>query len=368
MRDTSEREKKITQTGILGILANVALAVGKAIVGLIAGALSIVLDAINNLSDAISSVITIIGVKLSKKKPTKKHPYGFGRIEYFSAIMISAIILATGVTSLYESIMKIITPSDVDFSYVTIIVVSSAIVVKIALGLFTRKRGKVHNSTSLVASGTDALMDSIVSSATLISIGVSLIFKVNIDGYIGCLIAVVIIKAGIEMLLEALSNVMGRRPDSAITQAIKTCVNSIDGVNGTYDLVLHNYGPDAAIGSLHVEIDSSLTAEEIHKLSMKIQSAVMENFHVMVTVGIYAIDPKESEKYEKIQEIIKTFDGALGFHGLFVDRNSKFMNFDVLVDFTVLDKKKFKESVIDKVKDIYPEYNININLDVNYSD
>lgn len=368
MREVSEREKKITQTGVIGILANIALATGKAIVGLIAGAVSIILDAINNLSDAISSIVTIVGIKLSKKKPTEKHPFGFGRIEYFSSIIISAIILATGVTSCYEAIQRIIHKEDVDFSYVTLIIVFSAIIVKVILGLFTKSRGKKYNSDSLVASGTDALMDALISVATLISIGVYMIWKVNIDGWIGVLISIFIIKAGIEMLLEAVSSVMGKRPDAGITKAIKASVNSIPGVLGTYDLVLHNYGPEFAIGSLHVEIDSYLTAEDIHRLTMTIQSKIMEEFHVMMTVGIYAVDSKDKEKQEDIKKIIESFDGALGFHGLFVDDDKKTMSFDVLIDFTIRDKKKFIEEVISKVNEKYEGYTISINLDTNYSD
>lgn len=368
MREVSIREKKITETGIIGILANVLLAVGKAIVGLIAGAVSVIFDAINNLSDAISSIITIIGVKLSKKKPTKKHPYGFGRIEYFSTIIIAAIILATGATACYEAIQKIIHPEDVEFTWVTAVVVGSAIVVKIALGLFTRARGKKYNSESLVASGTDALMDSIISVATLVSIGVFLIWNVNIDGWIGVLISIFIIKAGLEALFEGISHVMGKRPDAAITLAIKKSVNEIPGVLGTYDLLLHNYGPENAIGSLHVEIDSNLTAEEIHKLTMQIQMKLMEEFHIMMTVGIYAVNKKDKEKYEKIREIIKSYPGTLGFHGLFADDDMKNMSFDILVDFTIKDKKSFIDEVTSKVKEEYPDYNVYINLDMNYSD
>ena len=368
MNDLKEREKKLTQTGITGILANIGLATGKAIVGLIAGAVSVVLDAINNLSDAISSVITIIGSKLSKKKPTEKQPYGFGRIEYFSTIIIAAIILATGVASCYEAVEKIIHPIDIEFSWVTAVVVGSAIVVKIALGLFTRRRGKKYNSESLVASGTDALMDSFISIATLISIGVSLIWQVNIDGWIGALISLFIVKAGIEMLLEAVSHVMGARPDAAITKAIKRDVNSIKGVRGAYDLVLHNYGPDQAMGSIHVEIDSRMNAEEIHILSMQIQSLIIERYHVLLTVGIYAIDDNETDKYEQIQGIVKSFEGALGCHGFFIDHEKKFISFDVLVDFTVTDKGKFITNIENKTKEIFEGYNVSINLDLNYSD
>ena len=195
-----------------------------------------------------------------------------------------------------------------------------------------------------------------------------MIWQVNIDGWIGALISLFIIKAGIEMLLEAVSHVMGARPDAAITKAIKRDVNSIKGVRGAYDLVLHNYGPDQAMGSSHVEIDSSMSAEEIHILSMQIQSLIIERYHVLLTVGIYAIDDNETDKYEQIQGVVKSFEGALGCHGFFIDHQKKFISFDVLVDFTVADKGKFITNIENKTKEIFEGYNVSIHLDLNYSD
>ena len=362
------RSKKITQTGIIGIITNILLVIGKAIVGIIAGSVSVILDAVNNLSDAVSSIITVIGIKLARKKPTNKHPFGFGRVEYFSAIIIAAIILATGITSIVESIEKIITPTETSFTIVSAIIIGSAIIVKIVLGLYTRKMGKKYNSDSLVASGVDAIMDSIVSTATLIGIIITLVFDINIDGWIGAAISLLIIKAGLEMLIGSISDVMGARPDSAITLAIKEEVSKIDGVEGAYDLVLHNYGPDRAIGSIHIEISSDIEADRIHIMTMQIQHIIMEKFHVVLTVGIYAIDAKENDNYDKIRQIVKEYDGALGCHGFFIDREKKFISFDVLVDFTVKDKIAFVENIAKRVSEIFPEYKTYITLDLNYSD
>jgi divalent metal cation (Fe/Co/Zn/Cd) transporter len=264
--------------------------------------------------------------------------------------------------------MKIIHPTEVDFSWVTMVVVGSAIVVKIILGLFTRGRGKKYNSDSLVASGTDAMMDSIISLATLIGIGIYFIWDLNLDGYIGALISVFIIKAGLEMMFEAIGDVIGKRPDSAITLAIKEDIAKISPVMSAVDLVLHNYGPDQAIGSIHVEIPSSLSADDIHRLTMEIQKTIVEKYHVMLTVGIYAIDMEQKEAYNTIKDIVFAFPGVIGFHGLFIDTETKNMSFDAVVDFTVKDKKKFVEDVINKVKEAYPEYSIYVNLDLNYSD
>ena len=363
-----EREKNITKTSAIGILANVLLSGLKAVVGLLAGAVSVILDAINNLSDAISSVVTIIGIKLSKKKPNQKHPYGYGRIEYFTALIISLIIIATGASSFIEAIKKIITPDEIDFKWYSAVIIGSAIVVKILLGLYTRHQGKKYNSDALVASGTDALMDSIVSVATLIGIGVSLIWKVNIDGYIGCIIACFILKAGIEILLDSISNVMGARPDSEITKSIKNDIKSIDGVTGAYDLILHNYGPDRAIGSVHIEISSSLSASDIHLLTMKIQKLIMEKYHIILTVGLYAIDEKYRDVYNNIERIVKETKGTLGCHGFFVNDKEKYISFDCVIDFTVLDKQLFIDDMTKKIKELYNDYIVYINLDLNYSD
>lgn len=362
------RAKKITQTGFVGIATNVLLVIGKAIVGFIAGSVSVILDAFNNLTDAISSIITIIGIKLAKRKPTAKHPYGFGRVEYFSAIIIAAIILGTGITSMVESIQKIITPTETSFTVASAVIIGVAIVVKIILGLYTRAMGKKYNSDSLVASGVDAIMDSIVSAATLGGIIANLIWNVNIDGWIGAIISIMIIKAGLEMLLESISDILGARPEAEITKAIKADVCSIEGVDGAYDLILHNYGPDRAIGSVHVEISSNLNAEQIHSMTMRIQNLIMEKYHVVMTVGIYAVDAKEDKNYEIIRNIVKGFDGALGCHGFFINHEEKFLSFDVLVDFTVKDKPLFIKEITEKVLAEFPRYRIYINLDQNYSD
>ena len=179
------RSKKIIQTSIIGIITNLGLVAVKAVVGLFANSISIIMDAINNLSDALSSVITIVGTKLSQKKPDAKHPYGHGRVEYITSLIISIIILIAGSVAIVESVLNIIKPAEVNFSIYSVILIGIAVLVKIALGLFFRYRGKKLNSEALKGSGLDALFDALLSLATLVSIVVFLIWKVNIEGYIG---------------------------------------------------------------------------------------------------------------------------------------------------------------------------------------
>ncbi|MCR5786039.1 MAG: cation diffusion facilitator family transporter [Eubacterium sp.] len=362
-----QRQKQITKTSIIGIIANVVLAVFKITVGTISGSIAIVLDAVNSLTDAVSSVVTIIGVKLASRKPDTNHPFGYGRIEYFSAIIIAGIVLSAGVTSFVESFQKVIHPELPDYTSVTIIVVIAAVLVKIVLGKYVKAQGVKYNSDSLIASGQDASFDAILSASTLLGAVFSLLFNISIDGIIGVVIAGFIIKAGIEMLLEPINSVIGTRPDSAVTIAMKKSIKEVDGVKGAYDLVIHNYGPNAALGSVHVEVDATLTADEIHHLTANIQSKILNEFQVFLTVGIYAVDDTRGEN-TIISDICMTHEGIIGVHGIHIDDDEKFVSFDIVLDFSVKDKNELVKVLIKEIKEkIFSDFIIQINIDTNYS-
>lgn len=365
------REKAITQTSIVGIIANVFLAAFKAGAGLIAGSIAIVLDAVNNLTDAMSSIITIVGIKLAKKHPDDKHPFGYGRMEYFSTILIALLIFTAGVTSIIESGKKIFHPELPDYRIVTIIIVIASVITKLLLGRYVSKQGKKYNSDALVASGADASFDAIISASTLIGAVVTYIFHISIDGYIGALISVFIIKAGIEMFLEAIGDVLGNRPDSEVSKEIKKAIAEIDGVYGAYDLVLHNYGPDKAIGTVHIEINGEMSAVDIHKLTKLIQKKIIDAYHIFLTVGIYAVDQINSEKVSmrtEINTICKAHEGVVNTHGYYIDLDEKIISFDVGVDFTVLDRVSFAQMIQNEVEEKYSGFSVYVNLDTYYSD
>lgn len=365
------REKAITRTSVIGITTNIFLVAFKAGVGLLAGAIAIVLDAVNNLTDALSSIITIIGIKLAKKHPDNKHPFGYGRIEYFSTILISLMILGAGVTSIIESVKKIINPTIPDYKAVTIIIIVVSVITKLMLGRYVSHQGKKYNSDALQASGADASFDAIISVATLVGAIVTLIFDISVDGYIGAIISVFIIKAGIEMLLSAISDVLGNRPDSEISQNIKKTIAGFNGVNGAFDLILHNYGPDKAIGSVHVEIDGEMSAVEIHKLTKQIQKKIMEQFHIFLTVGIYAVDHQDIEKVsirENINGLCKSKSGVINTHGYYIDLEEKIISFDVGIDFTISEHSVFNNELTQMIENEYPGFRVIINLDTYYSD
>ena len=368
MNDSKIREQQITRTSIIGVVTNVLLAAFKAGVGLLSNSIAIVLDAVNNLTDALSSVITILGVKLAKRRPDDKHPFGYGRIEYFSAVIIAAIVLAAGATSLIESVKKIIRPETPDYSAVTLLIVAVAVVVKLVLGRYVKSQGEKYNSEALIASGSDASFDAIISASTLVGALINMLFKLNLDGIIGAVISVFILKAGVEMLMDSISDIMGARPDSEITRQIRACVEAVPGVRGAYDLILHNYGPDTAIGSIHVEVPADADGRSLHKLTLKIQNEVLQKFHVFLTVGFYAVETARQADFDKINAVARAHPGVLGTHGVYFDDENKTLSFDALVDFTVRDKAALCKAIQDELSPAFPGYKIIVNFDTNYTD
>ena len=371
MNEKQLREKQITRTSVIGIIVNVCLVAFKATVGLISGSIAIVLDAVNNLTDAVSSVVTIAGVKLAQRKPDDEHPFGHGRLEYFSAIIVACIIVATGVTSLIESVKKILAPEAPEYSVITLVIIVVAIAAKFLLGRFVKAQGEKYNSEALIASGADASFDSIISAATLICALVFILFRFNLDGIVGAVIACFIIKAGAEMFIESVGSVMGARPDSELTLGIKNLVKSIPGVHGAYDLVLNDYGPSFAIGSIHVEVDDTLSAKDLHKLTKNIQLAVRQQYSVILTVGFYAhntTDPVKEAMEDEVRAIVLSHEGAIGMHAFYADDEMQLISFDITVDFKARDRGAMTQDVINAIKARYPGYKISINLDANYSD
>ena len=368
MDQSKIREQQITRTSLIGIAANLFLAAFKASVGLLSHSIAIVLDAVNNLTDAMSSVITILGVKLARRRPDEKHPFGYGRIEYFSAVVIAAIVLAAGATSLIESVKKIFAPETPDYRFVTLLIVAVAVVVKLLLGRYVKGQGEKYNSEALIASGSDASFDAIISASTLVGALISLLLHVNLDGILGAVISLFILKAGVEMLLDSMGDIMGRRPDSTITREIRETVNAIPGVLGSYDLILHNYGPDSAIGSIHVEVPDTSDGRGLHELTRSIQAAVLEKFRVFLTVGFYAVDTARKEEQRLIYDAACRHPGVLGTHGVYFDEARHLLSFDVLVDFTVKDKAGLCAALKEELAPHFPDYGILINCDTNYTD
>ena len=365
------RSKKIIRTSIIGILTNLGLVTIKAIVGIFANSISIIMDAINNLSDALSSVITIVGTKLSQKKPDAKHPYGHGRIEYLTSLIISIIILIAGSAAIVESIISIIEGHEPTFEIWSFILIAIAVVVKILLGIYFRHMGKKLNSEALKGSGIDALFDALLSFATLISIVVALIWKVNIEGYIGVIIGLFMIKSGIDVLRTSVSSIVGERMSKETSEAIKKLVCEYKEVKGAYDLIVNSYGPERGIGSIHIEVDDTLTAKEIHPLTRKIATQVYQEFGIIMTIGIYASNSSNSE-IAKIRDAIKkevlSHPTIKQMHGFYCDQETKTISFDVIVDFADKNAQALIKTIHDSIANQFPDYHFYIVEDKDISD
>lgn len=366
------REKTIVKTSIIGIITNVFLAGFKAVIGLLSNSIAIVMDAVNNISDAGSSIITIIGTKLAGREPDKKHPFGYGRIEYLSAMIISVIILYAGVTSLVESIKKIINPDTPDYSTVSLIIVGVAVVVKIVLGRYVKSVGKKVNSASLVNSGEDATLDSVISASTLLAAIIFMITDVSLEAWLGAVISLVIIKSGIEMLKDTVSQILGERNDPDLTNSIKETVREFPDVQGAYDLVLNNYGPDTWNGSIHIEVPDTYTASQLDKLIRKIQETVYLKYRVVLTaIGVYSVNTKDTEIMEaekSIREIVLTHQHVLQMHGFYMDKEEKSMRFDIVVSFNAGDRRAVYQAVTADVQKAFPDYKVQLSMDTDFSE
>ncbi len=361
-----DRSQKIIRTSIIGIIANVLLAAFKAAVGILASSVAIVMDAVNNLSDALSSVITIIGTKLSERPADREHPFGFGRVEYFSAIIIAVLVLSAGITSLIESVKKIFNPTEPEYTTVTLIVIVVAIVVKLVLGQYVKRQGQQLKSDALIASGSDALFDAVITLATLVSAGVMLLWNVSLDGILGALISLVIIKAGIEMLASPVNELLGARISQELVHDIKQEVGAFEGVHGVFDIILHNYGPNVLIGSLHVNVYDTMDAHEIHGLTRRISEEMFERHGIIMTVGVYAIatgENKRSQLQSTVMQTLAKHKEIVQVHGFYYFEKEHRISVDVVPDISVHDDAALTAHLVEELQPLVPGEKISVVID-----
>lgn len=372
IKKAENRDKIIIRTSVIGILANVLLAAFKAVIGMITGSIAITLDAVNNISDAASSVITIVGTKLAGKAPDKKHPFGHGRIEYLSAMVISMIILYAGITSLIESVKKIINPVTPDYSTVSLVIIAVAVVVKIVLGRYVKKTGERVNSGSLINSGQDATLDSVISASTLAAAAVFLLSGYRIEAWLGAVISVIIIKSGIDMLRETISQILGESADKELVRDIKRTILEHEEISGVYDLVLNNYGPDRHNGSVHIEIPDTMSMDDLDELIREISIEVYEKCNIVLTaVGIYALntkDPEVAAMRENIRKIVMAEPHVLQMHGFHLNKEKKQIRMDLVISFDSEDRFRTFHDVMSKVRSSYPDYSFQAAMDTDFTE
>lgn len=365
-----DRNQEIVRTSILGIIVNVMLAGFKVMVGFLSGSIAIILDAVNNVSDAFSSIITIISTKLAAKKPDYKHPYGYGRIEYLSALVISLIIVYAGITSFVEAIKSIFEPSTPEYTTVGLVIIFVAVLAKFFMGMYVKKTGERLNSGSLIASGEDSRMDSIISASTLVAALLFIVTNIDISSYLAVVISIMIIKAGYEIAASTISSILGERADKELTSKIKKIVMTFEEVHGVYDLFLSNYGPNKNLASLHIEVDDTMTADEIDELQRRIEDKVFDETHVFVTgVSVYAYNTKDDDAkriYKDIRRIVTSFEHVIQMHGFFVQGNE--IRFDIVIDFDCDDREALYKRIVQDIQERYPDYQFMTTLDSDISD
>ncbi len=366
-KNKPNRQRIIIRTSIIGIVTNLVLVAFKMTVGLIAASNAIVLDAVNNLTDVFSSVVTIVGTKLAARRPDREHPYGHGRYEYLAALVVGAIIFSVGAFALVESIPKVFHPELADYSLASIIVISAAVLVKIFLGLYVKSVGRAQDSASLLASGLDAMFDAVLSFSTLIGIFSTMFFQVSLDGILGVIISLFIIKTSLEILSNSVLDIIGGRSDPGLSRKLHSFVCSFPEVSGAYDLILHDYGPGAYMGSIHIQVPDRLTAKDIHRLTSEISQGALSRYNVTLTVGIYA-ENSQTKAHQAmrrhLEEIIEHYPAVLQSHGFYVDDQRKLVTFDLVIDYFYREKLKLKNRIVREFRRAYPEYRCRVTLDL----
>ena len=366
-----DREKVIVKTSLIGIGTNIVLVVFKMLVGFFTNSIAVILDAVNNLSDALSSVITIIGTRLAGRDPDKKHPLGHGRTEYLTAMIVSALVLYAGVTSLIESIKKIIKPEAAEYNTVSLIIIFVAVIAKFVLGTYVKKKGESVNSTSLIASGEDARFDSIISFSVFATALIYIFTKVSLEAYVGVIISLMIIKSGFEMMKDSVDDIVGHRPESDVTKNIKRLIGEEKDVRGAYDVIIYDFGPDKLFASCHMEVPDTMNVSELDKLTRKIEKKVFDEMGVVLTaIGVYSYNTSHDEAAEMRDNIIKTVvakEHVLQVHGFYVDMTEKTIRFDAVLAFGVNPNEEI-EKIKNEVENMYKDYTVSVVADVDLSD
>lgn len=342
---------------VVGIICNLLLFGGKLAAGLVLHSISVTADAFNNLSDAASSVIGFIGVKMASKPADQNHPFGHGRIEYIAALIVSFLVIEVGFTFLKNAFEKIRNPQEISFQAVSLAVLLASIGVKLWMAYFNRKLGKRIQSKVMLATATDALGDVITTSATIGSICISHFTGVNIDGYVGLVVALIVMWAGISIAKDTLEPLIGEAVSPEVYQAVTELVESYEGIVGTHDLIVHNYGPTRSLASIHAEVPNDVDIEVSHEIIDRIERDAARKLGIFLVIHM---DPVETHNNyvnrtrERVQEVIHRLDPELSIHDFRMVDGKKQINliFDVVVPFSYQEKRQqeLQEQIMKELK------------------
>lgn len=368
-QEPDSREGTVVTVSGLNILVNLIFAAIKVVIGLAVSSIAIVSEGVNNATDSATSLITIVGTKLSAKHPTEKHPFGFGRIEYLTSLLISVLILFTGAELMESSVKRIFAPQEMSISYVTMAIIAVSALVKLALGLYTIKEGRRVDSSSLVALGTECRSDSVVSVITLVTALVFLVFHVSLDAYAGIIMSLIVLKAGFEVLKETLSDILGQAGEKELAQELYRIIRAEPLVLNAADMMLHNYGPDAYSGSVNVEIDHSKTVGEVYAALHELQLRIMHEKHITMVFGIYAVDRDHAQirqLREQVAAFVREQKHVTSYHALYIHPNGKDLYVDLVVDYDLADWEALRKEFTSYMAELYPDKHLELVIETNY--
>lgn len=370
MKTDATRQKVINTVGITGILANLIFSVLKFVAGTITKSVAITNDAINNLSDSMSSIITLLGYRMGKMKPTRKHPLGYGRTEYLSAMIISVIILVAGYNCLLSSIDRLKNPSEVTVAPIALIILFISVLTKIGLSILNTKAGKKVDSEALKASGKDALSDVLVTSLTIISLIAGRFTSFPVDGVMGIVVSIFIFYAGLSSFFETNSALMGERPDKETVEKIRAIIKKHPPLKGGYDIMLHSYGPERCMGTCNVEVPTRAHAENIFDAMTDTAKEIEDELGIYFTFGLFAVNDFREDVRELKSEILtylkEKTPHVLSLHAFHVHWDSNLVHFDVVVDFKVSNYGLYKKEILSALNQKWPDYTFEFTIDPEY--
>lgn len=368
-QDPNSRTGIITATSALNIIVNVFIALAKVIVGLLASSVAITSEGINNATDALTSVLTLAGSRLAGKHPDKKHPFGYGRIEYLISLVISVMILVTGAEVLIGAVRRVFEPEELSVSLISILIVAVSAGVKLLLGSYTIRMGKKADSGALEAVGLECRSDSIVSAVTIVTALIFLIFHVSLDAYAGILTSLLILKAGFDVLRETIGDLLGRPGEEELAEKLYREIRATDGVINAADMMLHNYGPDAYSGSVNLEIDHNKTVGEVYGFLHRLQLKIMHEHKVTMVFGIYAVD-NDHEDVRRIREAVSEFirarEHVKSYHAVYLDEKENRIYCDLVVDYELKDWEKLRAEFTDYMRGVAPDRALELTIETEY--
>ena len=370
----TEEAKVRTAYGVLsslvGIVCNLLLFVGKLAVGLVLHSVSVMADAFNNLSDAASSVIGFIGVKMAEKPADEEHPFGHGRIEYIAALIVSFLVIEVGFTFFKNAIAKIRTPEELSFNRISMGILLASVAVKLWLSFFNKKLGKRINSTVMQATATDALGDVVTTLATMGSIFFFYFTKINIDGYVGLAVSLLVMWAGVGIAKDTLEPLIGQSVDPKLYREISEFVENYDGILGSHDLIVHNYGPTKSLASIHAEVPNNVDIETSHEIIDRIERDAAKKLGIFLVIHMDPVETADAQVAEvkaEVQEVLHQMDERLSLHDFRMVDGEKWINliFDVVVPFSYgeNDRPKLREAIEEKVSSLDERYHCVITFD-----